>query len=84
MLIILQAFPEYKTIDVGLAALPIIFIVAVTAIKDGLEDYRRWRQDKIVNERKTLILGSNGWRNYNYSDQRKRSISQRILYQLQK
>lgn len=35
---------------------PLILVLSVTALKEGLEDYGRHKQDKEVNDRKTLIL----------------------------
>jgi phospholipid-translocating ATPase len=68
LLVILQSFPLFKTVHPIIAALPIIFIVAVTAVKDGVEDYRRWMSDKQVNNRQAFTLGQDHWRNYNYPD----------------
>eukprot|EP00158_Paraphelidium_tribonemae_P008826 Partr_v1_DN28699_c1_g1_i1_m50503 putative ATPase, class VI, type len=64
-LIILQSFPAYKVISVSVVATPMIFIVAVTAFKDAFEDYRRHRNDVVVNSRPVIILGGDAWRNYN-------------------
>ncbi|KAL7747226.1 hypothetical protein RI367_007437 [Sorochytrium milnesiophthora] len=65
MLIILQSFPMFKTLDPGLVALPVIIIVLTTAGKDGFEDYKRHVTDKQVNSRIVQILGG-GWTNVNY------------------
>jgi phospholipid-translocating ATPase len=35
--------------NVGLAALPLAIILGVTAVKDGIEDWKRHRQDQTVN-----------------------------------
>ena len=45
------------------AALPLIFIITVTAIKDGIEDYRRAQVDEEVNTYAATKLG--GWKNVN-------------------
>ena len=68
LLVILQGFKIFEAIPIYVAALPIMFIVAVTALKDGIEDYRRWKADKSVNHRTTLTLDGPGYRNYNYPD----------------
>lgn len=44
--------------------LPLAFILAVTAIKDGIEDYRRGTLDEEVNTSAATKLGG-GWRNVN-------------------
>lgn len=43
--------------------LPLVFILTVTAIKDGIEDYRRAMLDEEVNTSAATKLG--GWRNVN-------------------
>ncbi len=48
-LVILQAFPEFQVVEVGLTAAPIIIIVVVTGIKDAFEDYRRYKTRPLVN-----------------------------------
>lgn len=50
-----------------MAAVPIIFIVAITAVKDAIEDYRRTLLDLQVNNTKTQILSY--WHNYNVTDE---------------
>jgi phospholipid-translocating ATPase len=45
------------------AMLPLLFILTVTAIKDGVEDYRRATLDEEVNTSASTKLG--GWRNVN-------------------
>lgn len=45
------------------AMLPLLFILTVTAIKDGVEDYRRATLDEEVNTSAATKLG--GWRNVN-------------------
>ena len=43
--------------------LPLVFILTVTAIKDGIEDYRRAVLDEEVNNSASTKLGD--WRNVN-------------------
>ena len=43
--------------------LPLVFIITVTAIKDGIEDYRRASLDEEVNTSAATKLGD--WRNVN-------------------
>ena len=45
------------------AALPLIFIITVTSIKDGIEDYRRAQVDEEVNTSAATKLGD--WKNVN-------------------
>ncbi|KAH9837972.1 phospholipid-translocating P-type ATPase [Rhodofomes roseus] len=62
-LAVLQAFSVFGATSPQLAALPLIFIIAVTAIKDGIEDYRRATLDEEVNTSAATKLGQ--WRNVN-------------------
>lgn len=48
----------------SIAVLPLAFILTVTAIKDGVEDYRRGNLDEEVNTSAATKLGG-GWRNAN-------------------
>lgn len=56
VLIILSAFQIFGVSNPGLAAVPLIVIVILTAIKDGFEDSRRTLLDMEVNNTKTHIL----------------------------
>lgn len=55
-IVILGAFPIFGVLSPGLAAVPIIAIVIITAIKDAIEDYRRTVLDLEVNNSTTHIL----------------------------
>lgn len=41
--------PEIQAFGKEIAMIPVIFVLAVTAIKDGFEDFRRYRSDKKIN-----------------------------------
>ncbi|CCK71241.1 aminophospholipid-translocating P4-type ATPase DNF1 KNAG_0G01830 [Huiozyma naganishii CBS 8797] len=56
MLIILGAFQIFGVTNPGLSAVPLIVIVIITAIKDGVEDSRRTVLDLEVNNTRTHIL----------------------------
>lgn len=56
LIVILGAFSIFGVLNPGLAAVPIIAIVIITAIKDGIEDYRRTVLDLEVNNSITHIL----------------------------
>ncbi len=49
MLVILQFFPRFTTVSPGLSALPLIVVLAITAIKDGYEDIKRHQSDRAIN-----------------------------------
>ena len=65
ILIVLQIRPEFTagaTVP-QIAMLPLVAILTITAIKDGIEDYRRHALDDEVNNSAATRLG--GWRNVN-------------------
>lgn len=62
-LIFVLVFPVFGAASASTAMLPLIFIVTVTAIKDGIEDYRRASLDEEVNTSAATKLGN--WRNVN-------------------
>lgn len=55
-IVILGAFPIFGVLNPGLAAVPIIAIVIITAIKDAIEDYRRTALDLEVNNTVTHMI----------------------------
>lgn len=62
-LVIVQVFSIFGAPSPQTAALPLIFILTVTAIKDGIEDYRRALLDEEVNNSAATKLGQ--WKNVN-------------------
>ncbi|RKP39749.1 hypothetical protein BJ085DRAFT_13927, partial [Dimargaris cristalligena] len=62
-LIILQLIPAVAEGSAGLSALALCFIIFVTSLKDGYEDYKRYQSDAEVNNAETLILRR--WTNFN-------------------
>ncbi|KAI1792323.1 phospholipid-transporting ATPase 1 [Ganoderma leucocontextum] len=61
--IIVQVFPIFGAPSPQTSALPLLFILAVTAIKDAIEDYRRALLDEEVNNSAATKLGN--WQNVN-------------------
>ncbi|PSR73518.1 hypothetical protein PHLCEN_2v10630 [Hermanssonia centrifuga] len=62
-LVIVQIFPVFGAPSPQTSALPLLFILAVTAIKDAIEDYRRAMLDEQVNNSAATKLGQ--WKNVN-------------------
>ncbi|KAF8549152.1 hypothetical protein OG21DRAFT_1488765 [Imleria badia] len=62
-LVIFQLFPVFGAASASTTALPILFILIVTAIKDGVEDHRRAKLDAQVNTSAVTRLGQ--WQNIN-------------------
>ena len=56
ILLILGAFQIFGVTNPGFASVPLIVIVIITAIKDGIEDSRRTVLDLEVNNTRTHIL----------------------------
>ncbi|KAJ7054208.1 phospholipid-transporting ATPase 1 [Mycena amicta] len=54
--VIFQLFPVFGAAAGATAVLPLAFIITVTAIKDGIEDYNRARLDEEVNNSPTTRL----------------------------
>ncbi|XP_071088418.1 phospholipid-transporting ATPase VD-like [Haliotis cracherodii] len=47
--------PEIQAFGKEIAMIPVIFVLAVTAIKDGFEDFRRYRSDKKINSQNCRV-----------------------------
>ncbi|KAK2466656.1 hypothetical protein APHAL10511_000914 [Amanita phalloides] len=62
---VIQFFRVFSTIAPGVAILPLAFIVAVTALKDGYEDFKRHQADSRVNQSTAWVLVGGGWTNPN-------------------
>ncbi|KAI1259855.1 phospholipid-translocating P-type ATPase domain-containing protein [Xylariaceae sp. FL1019] len=63
---ILVFFPIFGGVNPGLNAVPLIFIIAITAIKDAIEDYRRTILDNELNNAPVHRLL--GWDNVNVAE----------------
>jgi phospholipid-translocating ATPase len=64
VLIYHSVFPVFGAANASLAALPLAFIIVVTAVKDAIEDYRRALLDDQVNNSAVTHIGGS-WRNVN-------------------
>ncbi|KAI8065869.1 hypothetical protein BC940DRAFT_320202 [Gongronella butleri] len=62
-LVILQCIPLFGVTEPAVSAMPLMAILLITAIKDGVEDWKRNQQDQSVNGAKTLTLSH--WANVN-------------------
>ena len=62
-LVIIQLFSIFGAPNAQIGMLPLLFILGMTAIKDGIEDWRRAKLDNEVNNSAATKLG--GWRNVN-------------------
>ncbi|KAK3330993.1 hypothetical protein B0H66DRAFT_84405 [Apodospora peruviana] len=64
--VILVIFPIFGGVNPGLNAVPLIFIIVVTGIKDAVEDYRRTILDIELNNAPVHRLS--GWENVNVEE----------------
>ncbi|KAI0805530.1 hypothetical protein GGR55DRAFT_281264 [Xylaria sp. FL0064] len=64
--VILIFFPIFGGVNPGVNAIPLIFIITVTAIKDAIEDYRRTVLDNELNNAAVHRLV--GWENVNVAE----------------
>nr|GAT54067.1 phospholipid-translocating ATPase [Mycena chlorophos] len=80
-LAILQFFPEFATVSVGVVILPLIIVLAFTAIKDGWEDFIRHRSDRRTNHSQTLVLRGGNWTNPNATEAKSRTFVRALVPQ---
>ncbi|KAJ6515969.1 phospholipid-translocating ATPase [Mycena sanguinolenta] len=78
VLAILQFFPQFATVTPIVAILPLLIVIAFSAIKDGYEDFLRHQSDKRTNNSKTLVLGS-GWKNPNAMEAKNQNIFRSLV-----
>ena len=55
----------FSTVSPGLVILPLLVVLAITAIKDGYEDIKRHQSDRAVNYSLTRVLSGEEWVNPN-------------------
>jgi phospholipid-translocating ATPase len=53
-IVILNFIPVVNAFQPGVSVIPICGILAVTAFKDAWEDFRRYKSDKVINNRECL------------------------------
>ncbi|XP_076070269.1 putative phospholipid-transporting ATPase IA isoform X5 [Mytilus galloprovincialis] len=58
---LLQQIPQVSPTGRYTTALPLLFILSVSAIKEIIEDYKRHRQDDAVNNREVFALREGRW-----------------------
>ncbi|KDN45280.1 phospholipid-translocating P-type ATPase [Tilletiaria anomala UBC 951] len=75
LLVILQFFPKFQTISPGIAMLPLLAVLAITALKDGYEDVKRHQSDRQINRLRVKALVGGGWTNPNVMEGKARSLT---------
>jgi phospholipid-translocating ATPase len=71
-LVILQCIPLFGVTEPAVSALPLVCILIITGIKDGIEDLKRNQSDQRMNSAKTLTLSH--WTNVNVPKEKKTSF----------
>lgn len=54
-IVILNFFPVVNAFQPEVSLVPVCVILTVTAIKDAWEDFRRYKSDKVINNRESLV-----------------------------
>jgi phospholipid-translocating ATPase len=76
---ILQFFPKFSNISGGVAILPLLIILAITAAKDGYEDFKRHQSDRKVNYSKARVLAGGNWSNNNATASKHKTFIRGIM-----
>ena len=75
LIVILQFFPQFTTINPGVSMLPLLAVLAITMAKDGYEDIKRHQSDRHINRLKVKTLTGGGWQNPNAMEPNGRSAT---------
>lgn len=54
----LNWIPQVQAFAKEVAALPVVFVLLVTAVKDAWEDIRRYRMDKTINNSTCMVYSA--------------------------
>ncbi|CAK9297443.1 unnamed protein product [Gordionus sp. m RMFG-2023] len=55
-LLILQLIPQISSLTPITTVIPLVCVLSLTALKDGIDDLRRHHNDKLVNNRESFVL----------------------------
>nr|XP_014350662.1 PREDICTED: phospholipid-transporting ATPase ID-like isoform X2 [Latimeria chalumnae] len=67
-LLILQLIPEISSLSWFTTVVPLVLVLTVTAVKDGIDDLNRHKSDKQVNSRQVQVLIHGQLENKQWSD----------------
>ncbi|CCL98771.1 uncharacterized protein FIBRA_00776 [Fibroporia radiculosa] len=76
---ILQFFPIFPTVSPGLAILPLLLVLAITALKDGYEDFKRHQADHHINRSRSRVLNGGTWSNTNPMESKSKTFIPAII-----
>ena len=57
---ILNSIPEVSAMNPISAYLPLLFVLSISMLREGLEDYQRYKQDKMTNKQPVKIVKDGG------------------------
>lgn len=77
ILVILQFFPRFTNVSPALAAMPLLVVLAITALKDAYEDFKRHQSDRFINNLGCHVLAGPTVHNVNLTANKTRAISMR-------
>ncbi|GAA96668.1 uncharacterized protein L969DRAFT_97024 [Mixia osmundae IAM 14324] len=80
ILVILQFFPRFSNVSPALAALPLIVVLALAAVKDAYEDVQRHRSDRTINNLTIKTLKGPGFHNVNITEEKRKAVSLVTLF----
>lgn len=78
-LVILQFIPKFVQVSPALASLPLLCVLAITAIKDAYEDVRRHTADYRTNHQSVEILSRSIYTNPNIPKPHSTGLTQRLI-----
>ncbi|GCB66024.1 hypothetical protein scyTo_0004891 [Scyliorhinus torazame] len=55
LIVVLNWVPLVEAFQKEITMLPLVVVLSIIAIKDGVEDYRRYKFDKQINNRTTKV-----------------------------
>jgi phospholipid-transporting ATPase len=65
---VLQSIPQISPLNPFSAIAPLCFVLAVSMIREGVEDYLRWKSDREFNSTHTQIYLEGRWRDMTFKD----------------
>ncbi|CAG9311668.1 unnamed protein product [Blepharisma stoltei] len=65
---ILQSIPQISPLNAFSAIAPLVFVLAVSMIREGVEDYLRYKSDQETNSTKTLVYNKGSFEDATFKD----------------
>jgi len=65
---VIQSIPYVSPLHPFSAILPLIFVLGVSIIREGIEDYSRYRTDTQINKSKATVLLNGNWAQVDWRD----------------